>query len=102
MTVRSAVKKPVLRKCIGCMDLKEKKDLVRLYINDEGTIIADKTFKSGGRGAYICKNEACFQKAIKRKALDHSFKMRIPKEEYERILIEIIFHKPVSESGKDE
>ena len=56
-----------------------------MCINKDGHIIIDETLKAGGRGAYICKDEKCLQKAVKRKALEHNFKIRISKEEYSRI-----------------
>lgn len=89
MTGASQVKKPTLRKCIGCMELKEKKALIRLCKCDDGHIVIDTSFKTGGRGAYICKDEVCLQKAFKRKALERSFKMRVSEEDYDRLRSEI-------------
>ena len=89
MTAKKTGKKLTLRRCIGCFEFKEKKDLIRLYKNETGHIEADVTLKAGGRGAYICPDPECFKKAEKRKALEHSFKMRIPKEDYETLMYQV-------------
>ena len=86
MTAKKTGKKLTLRRCIGCFKFKEKKDLIRLYKNETGHIEADVTLKAGGRGAYICPDPECVKKAQKRKDLEHSFKMRIPKEDYEALV----------------
>ena len=79
-------KKPSLRKCIGCFSLKEKKDLLRLYKDESGELITDVTGKGAHRGAYICKCSECVSLAAKRKALEHSFRMRVDKETYNKLL----------------
>ena len=78
-------KKPSLRKCIGCFSLKEKKDLLRLYKDDAGEIKLDESSKSGSRGAYICKCGDCVLRAQKKKALEHSFKMRVEQDIYDKL-----------------
>lgn len=79
-------KKPHLRRCTGCMSFKEKNELIRLYLTEEGCIAIDRTGKAGGRGAYICKDEECLKKAFKRRALEHGFKMRVSDENKEKLL----------------
>ena len=86
---QAKVKKPVQRRCIGCMQYKEKNELFRFFRSDSGAVTIDDTFKSGGRGAYICKNTECLEKAFKRHSLDHSFKTRLKNEEYDNLLSQI-------------
>lgn len=78
-----------LRKCIGCQEMKSKKELVRIVKSDSGEISIDVTGKKQGRGAYICPNMECFSKAQKTKGLERSFKMGIPKEVYENLRNEL-------------
>ena len=78
-------KQKVLRKCVGCGEMKEKVSLVRVVKTPEDDFILDKTNRANGRGAYICKDALCFQKALKNKGLERSFKMSIPAEVYETL-----------------
>lgn len=73
------------RTCIGCMEKKNKQDLIRIVKNRENEIIIDKTGKKQGRGAYICDNVNCLEKAIKTKKLERSFEMKISQEIYENL-----------------
>ena len=75
-------KKIPMRKCIGCNEMKEKRELVRIVRNNEGVINVDTVGKMPGRGAYICKNTDCFDAAVKAKRLERSFKTRIPDDIY--------------------
>lgn len=81
----AAVRKIPMRKCIGCGEQKNKKDLIRVLKNQEEEFVLDLTGKQNGRGAYICPSKGCFQKAVKGKGLERSFKMSIPKETYEML-----------------
>lgn len=73
-------KKIPLRQCVGCGEMKGKKDMIRVLKSAENEFCLDSTGKKNGRGAYICKNKECLQKAIKNKGLERSFKMSIPAE----------------------
>ena len=73
------------RTCIGCNEKKEKKELIRIVKNQEGNIKVDTTGKANGRGAYICKNIECLEKAIKTKKLERSLKTKINSEVYESL-----------------
>ena len=77
-----AEKKTPLRKCIGCNEMKDKKELVRIVRNNAGEINLDLSGKMPGRGAYVCKNTKCFDCAVKSKRLEKSFKTKIPDEIY--------------------
>lgn len=75
-------KKTPLRKCVGCNEMKDKKELIRIVKSSDGEINVDSTGKMGGRGAYICKNVKCFDAAVKAKRLEKAFKGKIPDEIY--------------------
>ena len=76
-------KKIPLRQCIGCGEMKGKKEMLRVLKTTEGPIVLDVTGKKNGRGAYLCKSVECLKKAKKNKGLERSFKMSIPNEVYE-------------------
>ena len=78
-----------MRKCIGCGEMKEKKELVRVIKCDEG-ILLDATGRKNGRGAYLCRSAECFSMAVKNKGLERSLKMQIPKEIYEQLGKELL------------
>ena len=73
------------RTCIGCNSQKNKKDLIRVVKNKDGIISIDKTGKANGRGAYICDNVDCLEKAIKTKRLEKIFETKISEEIYENL-----------------
>mgnify|MGYP000420742713 CR=1 FL=1 len=73
-------KKIPMRMCVGCRQMKEKKDMIRVLRKQEGEFCIDITGKKNGRGAYVCKNPQCLQMAVKNHGLERSFKMSIPKE----------------------
>ena len=76
--------------CIGCNVQKNKSDLIRIVMNKEGNISIDKTGKANGRGAYICNNIECLEKAIKSKKLERSFERKIDDTIYNSLRNEII------------
>ena len=67
-----AERKIPLRKCVGCGEMKDKRTLVRIVRSKEGVISVDLTGKMPGRGAYICRDAACVDKAIKIRAVQHA------------------------------
>lgn len=73
------------RTCIGCNAKKDKKELIRVVKDKEKNIQIDRTGKAPGRGAYICDDITCLEKAIKSKKLEKAFEMRISEEIYERL-----------------
>ncbi len=75
-------KKIPMRRCIGCGEQKNKKEMMRVLKTPENSFTIDFTGKQNGRGAYLCKSRECFLKAVKSKGLERSFKMAIPKETY--------------------
>ena len=83
------MKKIPLRQCIGCGEMKNKKEMIRVIKTPEGEIMIDATGRKNGRAAYICPSSDCLKKAIKSKGLERSFKMNIPKEVYEQLTKEM-------------
>ncbi len=83
------VRKVPMRKCIGCQEMKNKKEMMRVLRTTEENVVLDTTGKKNGRGAYICFSRECFEKAVKSKALERSLKMSIPQEIYESLKKEI-------------
>ena len=81
----STVKKIPQRLSIGCGEMKNKKEMIRVLKTAEDGIVIDETGRKNGRGAYICPSMDCFRKAVKGKGLERSLKMAIPKEVYETL-----------------
>ena len=81
----SVNKKVPMRKCVGCGEMKSKKEMIRVLKTSEEEFVLDATGKQNGRGAYICPSKDCFAKAVKSKGLERSFKHAIPKEVYEKL-----------------
>ncbi|MBD5480990.1 MAG: YlxR family protein [Lachnospiraceae bacterium] len=81
-------KKIPLRQCVGCQQMKPKKDMMRVLKTPEGEMILDTTGKKNGRGAYLCKDMECLKKARKNKGLERSFKMSIPDTVYDSLIKE--------------
>ncbi|QXM06106.1 RNase P modulator RnpM [Crassaminicella indica] len=79
------VRKIPLRQCIGCMEQKPKKELIRIVRSKDGEIKIDMTGKANGRGAYICNNIECFKKMEKRKALNRAFQQEIDQKIYDQL-----------------
>lgn len=75
-------KKIPLRMCLGCGEMKSKKELIRVVRSAEGEVLLDLTGKKSGRGAYICKNIECFRKARKARKFERAFSCQISEEVY--------------------
>lgn len=84
-----AERKIPLRKCIGCGEMKDKRELVRVVRNKEGEISLDLYGKKPGRGAYICRSAECLTKAQKARRLERAFAAQIEPEIYEAMKREI-------------
>lgn len=80
-----STKKIPLRQCIGCGEMKNKKEMIRVLRTTEETIVMDATGRKNGRGAYLCPSMDCYRKAVKNKGLERSLKMAIPKDVYEAL-----------------
>ena len=84
-----AEKKIPMRKCLGCNEMKPKKELIRAVKSPEGEISLDLTGKKSGRGAYICPDKKCFDKARKGKRIERALETSIPEEVYEAMASEL-------------
>lgn len=94
------MKKVPLRKCTGCGEMKEKRELIRVVKSPEkkdengnvisgGEISLDLTGRKPGRGAYVCKNADCFEKARKARRFERSLSCKIPEDVYEQMSAEL-------------
>lgn len=83
------VKKLPQRMCTGCMEMKPKKELIRVVRSKEGEISIDLVGKKPGRGAYICRDKECLAKAYKTKRLERNLEVSISDEIYNKLKEEI-------------
>ena len=74
-----------MRMCAGCGQMKPKRELVRVVKSQAGDVSLDLTGKKAGRGAYICRDRECLQKARKARRLEKAFSCRIPDEIYDKM-----------------
>ena len=75
-------KKIPMRQCLGCREMKPKKELIRVVRSPEGQVSLDFKGKLPGRGAYVCPDPACLARAHKSKALERAFSLPIPDDVY--------------------
>lgn len=80
-------KKIPMRQCVGCREMKAKKELVRVVRSPEGEIFLDFRGKAPGRGAYVCPQAECLRRAIKSRALERGLDCQIPQEIYDQLLL---------------
>lgn len=78
-------KKVPMRTCIGCGECREKKSMIRIVRTPEGQILVDPEGRKNGRGAYLCRNQDCLEKAFRKKALARAFRCEVRGEEYEAL-----------------
>ena len=74
-----------MRQCVGCREMKMKKDLIRIIRTPEGQVLVDRKGKQNGRGAYLCSSAGCLQRARRAKSLERALKTTIPDEIYEHL-----------------
>ena len=80
-----STKKVPLRQCIGCGEMKSKKEMIRILRTESEDFVVDATGRKNGRGAYLCPSMECFKKAVKNKGLERSLKMAIPSAVYDSL-----------------
>ena len=80
-------KKIPMRQCVGCREMKAKKELVRVVRSPEGEISLDFRGKAPGRGAYVCPQAECLRRAIKSRALERGLDCQVPQEIYDQLLL---------------
>ncbi len=78
-------KKIPMRQCVGCREMKPKRELIRVVKSPEGELSLDFRGKKPGRGAYVCPDPACLKKAKKSNALGRAFEVAIPAEVYDAL-----------------
>jgi hypothetical protein len=78
-------KKISMRQCVGCGEMRNKKEMMRVLKSAEGAVVLDTTGRKNGRGAYLCMDKECLVKARKNKGLERSLKISIPSEIYENL-----------------
>ncbi|MFO7153386.1 MAG: YlxR family protein [Caldicoprobacter oshimai] len=78
-------KKIPMRMCVGCRESKPKQELIRVVRSPEGEIHIDLKGKAPGRGAYLCYNIECLEKAIKHKSLERALDEKIGEEVYQSL-----------------
>ena len=88
-----------MRQCVGCREMKEKAGLIRVLRTDDGILVTDPAGKRNGRGAYLCPDLACLEKARKNHGLERSLKAVLPDGFYERLKEEL--DEPGRKDGDD-
>ena len=78
-------KKIPMRQCVGCREMKAKRELIRVVKSPEGAVSLDFKGKLPGRGAYVCPQKECLARARKSKALERAFELQLPSEVYEAL-----------------
>ncbi|WP_044913700.1 RNase P modulator RnpM [Butyrivibrio sp. WCE2006] len=82
-------KKKPMRRCVGCGESREKSMLIRVIRDTDGEIHLDSTGRANGRGAYVCRDIKCLEKAIKKKGLERSLKVSVPEDTLEQLKKEL-------------
>ncbi len=84
-----AIRKIPQRRCAGCEQMKEKKQLIRVVHTPQDEFLLDLTGKKSGRGVYICKSIECLEAARKKRGLERGLKCPVPAEVYDSLLIQL-------------
>lgn len=75
-----------MRKCVVTQEQYPKKDLIRIVLTPDNTVVIDETGRTNGRGAYVCRDAEVIRKAMKTRALDQALKTKVPDEIFEVLL----------------
>ena len=75
-----------LRTCVQCQQVRPKRELVRVVRTPQGDVQVDEKGKAAGRGAYLCRNKACWENALARERLDYALKAKLSSEDRERLV----------------
>ena len=78
-----------MRMCVGCREMKEKRELIRIVRTPEGETLIDPTGKKSGRGAYVCRSPECLKRAIKQKQLERQHQVSLTDEVNEALMAEM-------------
>ncbi|MBE5906688.1 MAG: YlxR family protein [Lachnospiraceae bacterium] len=85
MVSTAKTKRNPQRMCIGCREMKDRTELIRIVKKKDGEVFLDETGKGQGRGAYVCRNPECMKRIEKTKGLERAFKMSVPQTIYEAL-----------------
>ena len=78
-----------MRMCVGCREMKEMRELIRIVRTPEGETLIDPTGKKSGRGAYVCRSPECLKRAIKQKQLERQLQASLTDEVNEALMAEM-------------
>ena len=92
-------KKIPMRMCVGCREMKEKRELIRVVRTPEGQVELDATGKRSGRGAYVCRQADCLKRSIKQKQLERQLEITLTPEIIEALTAEM---ERLSAAGSEE
>ena len=90
-----------MRMCVGCREMKEKRELIRIVRTPEGETLIDPTGKKSGRGAYVCRNPECLKRAIRQKQLDRQLQVSLTAEVNDALMAEMNRLAALPQSGQD-
>jgi hypothetical protein len=90
-----------LRTCVQCQQVKAKRELTRVVRGPQGTVEVDEKGKTAGRGAYLCRNRVCWERALAGERLDHALKTSICAEDRRRLVEYSIRFPAVKEEPVD-
>lgn len=90
-------KKIPMRMCVGCREMKPKKELIRVVRSPESVVSMDPVGKKPGRGAYVCRSEACLKRAIKQRQLERQLEVQLTEEVSEALSRELAALPPETE-----
>ena len=82
-------KKIPMRMCVGCREMKPKRELIRVVRGPDGTVSMDPVGKKPGRGAYVCRQQACLMRAIRQKQLERQLEVQLTPEVSEALQAEL-------------
>ena len=82
-------RKVPMRMCVGCREMKPKKELLRVVRSPEGQVSIDVTGRKPGRGAYVCRSAECMKRALKQKQLERAFECPLGEETHELLMKEL-------------
>jgi predicted RNA-binding protein YlxR (DUF448 family) len=91
-------KKIPMRMCVGCREMKEKRELIRIVRTPEGEVALDATGKKSGRGAYVCRQAECLRRSIRQKQLERQLEITLTPEVTEALTAEM---ERLTASGSD-
>ena len=82
-------KKIPMRMCVGCREMKPKRELIRVVRGPDGSVSMDPVGKKPGRGAYVCRQEACLTRAIRQRQLERQLEVQLTPEVSEALQYEL-------------